>query len=491
MGFDRTYEGGRRWALPRGADRELLGLVRYRINLNVIELAGIAQTAFSQQVSAAERTTFSNSFDQLRKVPPGTLSRIVRHPSFSYWLSAIKHLVRVGAGLEPPSGGLVVDGANDALLAHHLRDLQRFAVAARIIALDSFHETLFHLNPGPLVFPTTGIAVDGVVSGEAVEVTVRSDTQNCRIAIQQGARGITFRTMQPWALRDKPQTVVESEHGLRLLPVYRVNGSLPGYEIDPWDPYYRLVWVKNEAFPDNSKAPMSAEESLPEWHSTLLIATDLMRRRHPDLAAEISAVISSLVPISSPDPGRSLSVTAPEFWGAIQCSLDPAPMMGEVLVHEYRHNLLHALNDMDPLFKDDSPPGEKFYSPWRDDARPLTGILHALFTFLGVVIYYAALLKGDDLTSQNRRAASRRLAAHTMRLRIAADEFGKARLTDFGRGLFDGIRSGIEQSASLAKDLDSSQVDDAVVAVLRHAEQRHAAPHFLTSEIRGTTKSRS
>lgn len=473
MGFDRTYENGRRWALPRGADRELMGLIRYRINRNIIELAAIAQTVGSQQ-STVEQIAFGRAYDRLREVPPGVLSRLARHPSFSYLLSTIRHLLRAKTGLEQSRGGLVIVGSSDALLTHHLRDLERFAIAARIVGLDSFRDTLFHLNPGPLVLPTTGIVIDGVTSGEAVEVAVTSDAQGCHIVFQQGERSIVLRTNQPWALREDPQVVAQSEHGFRLLPMYRVNGSLPGYEIDPWDPYYRLAWVKNEVFPDSSKAPMSAEESLLEWRSTLLVATDLMRRHHPDLAAEISAVVSSLVPISSPDPGKSLSVTAPEFWGAIQCTLDPAPMMGEVLVHEYRHNLLHILNDMDPLFEKGSPSGDKFYSPWRDDARPLTGILHALFTFLGVVLYYAALLKGDDLTSQNRRAASRRLAAHTVRLSIAADEFEQAHLTEFGRGLFDGIRSGIGQSAILLKDLDRSEIRDAIATVLRHAEQHSA-----------------
>lgn len=472
MAFDRTYEGGRSWGRPKGADRDLLRLVRYRINRNVVELAGLVQTLHATEASTAERTALAVAFATFRRVPPGVLSRIARHPSFSYWLSAVKHLMRVASGVEKLQDGLVVQGSTASILEHHLHDLQRFAGAARIVALESFGQTLNHVNPGPLVFPTTGIAIDGVNAGAAVDLLVECGIADCRITVRQAERSITLSTDQPWALRDVPRVTIESAQGMRLLTMYRVNGSLPGYEIDPWDPYCRLAWVRHEAFPDKVRAPMASEGDLVTWHSTLQTATNLLRRHHPDLAAEVSAVICSLIPISSPDSAKSLSVTAPEFWGAIQCSLDPAPMMCEVLVHEYRHNLLHVLNDLDPIFKDDSPSGDRFYSPWRDDARPLSGILHALFTFLGVVTFYTELLKGTDLTAQNRRAASRRTAAHAMRLRLGAREFEKARLTDFGRGLFDGIRDGIGQAADFASTLDRTQVGDAIEAVLHHAEQR-------------------
>jgi len=63
-------------------------------------------------------------------------------------------------------------------------------------------------------------------------------------------------------------------------------------------------------------------------------------------------------------------------------------MMGEVLVHDYRHSLLHALIEVAPVFQEASSREEVFYSPWRDDRRALAGILHAMFTFIGVATFF-------------------------------------------------------------------------------------------------------
>ena len=358
MSFDRSYEGGKGWAMPKGSGRGLSGLIRYRTNRNVVELAAVVQAVLSNAPTTAPDTDLESAFDSLRKVPPGVLSRVVRHPSFGYWLSALKHLLRVQVGLETPRRDIIVDGHDDHILNHYLLDLQRFAVTARLISLESFELTFTHANPGPLVFPTTGIAIEGISLGQPVHVRVESELSRCRVTLREGARTITIATDQPWSLRETPNVVTEAARGLRALPVYRINGSLPGYEIDPWDPYYRLVWVRNEAFPDNLRAPMATEDSLPSWQTTLCTATDLMNRHHPEIAAEVSEMIASLIPISaaSPDSAKSLSVTAPEFWGSHPVlTRSGAHDACEVLVHEYRHNLLHALNDLDPLFQPNSP----------------------------------------------------------------------------------------------------------------------------------------
>jgi hypothetical protein len=56
------------------------------------------------------------------------------------------------------------------------------------------------------------------------------------------------------------------------------------------------------------------------------------------------------------------------------------------LVHELFHSKLSALLDLVPLFTAQS--GELLYSPWREDPRPLVGILHGAHSFLAVADFW-------------------------------------------------------------------------------------------------------
>jgi hypothetical protein len=59
--------------------------------------------------------------------------------------------------------------------------------------------------------------------------------------------------------------------------------------------------------------------------------------------------------------------------------------MAETLVHEFQHIKLCGLVDMLPLVE---PGGERGYAPWRDDPRPIEGILQGVYAFTGIVCFW-------------------------------------------------------------------------------------------------------
>ena len=61
--------------------------------------------------------------------------------------------------------------------------------------------------------------------------------------------------------------------------------------------------------------------------------------------------------------------------------------MAETLVHEFQHIKLCGLMDMLPLIE---PSGERGYAPWREDPRPMGGILQGLYAFVGIVRFWDA-----------------------------------------------------------------------------------------------------
>ena len=70
--------------------------------------------------------------------------------------------------------------------------------------------------------------------------------------------------------------------------------------------------------------------------------------------------------------------------------------MAETLIHEFQHVKLGGLMDMVPLVK---PSGKRGYAPWREDSRPVGGLLQGVYAFSGVVRYWSVqrqLATGPD-----------------------------------------------------------------------------------------------
>ncbi len=123
------------------------------------------------------------------------------------------------------------------------------------------------------------------------------------------------------------------------------------------------------------------------WRRRLARAWRVLAEGHRAQAADMAAVVRTLVPLA-PVPGLNLvSVTSPAAFGAVAMSL-PADgvTLAETLVHEFQHVKLGALLDLLPLV--DADAGERYYAPWRDDPRPLPGLLQGAYAYLGVAGFW-------------------------------------------------------------------------------------------------------
>ena len=130
-----------------------------------------------------------------------------------------------------------------------------------------------------------------------------------------------------------------------------------------------------------------------------------------------------------------------ELPGAIICSYVEDPYVSAAgITHEIHHNRLFLLEDMAPLFAHtdgDAFTDARFYSPWREDLRPLQGILHAIYVYVPVLRYWRAVarhFKGDPLV---RDFMHDRLARTPVQLRLGVLQLQRhARFTRAGATLF-------------------------------------------------------
>lgn len=240
-----------------------------------------------------------------------------------------------------------------------------------------------------------------------------------------------------------------------LRPFHRHRSEARGLSldvtVDDVDPHRRFT---EPAAPD----PLDAAE-YGRWCGLLDEAWALLTEWNPDYAAELSAGLTSLVPL---DPGSGVvGASSATAFGAVALSTPgSAAEFAETLVHELQHSKLNAVLDLVRLHDEDD--AKRHYAPWRDDPRPLTGVLHGLYAFVSVVEFWHGQSPGAFAPALRAR-----------QLRLALDGVAGCRLTGEGDRFVAAVS---RRLAALEPDL----------AVSRHADvvDRITADHRATWLIR-------
>jgi HEXXH motif-containing protein len=208
-----------------------------------------------------------------------------------------------------------------------------------------------------------------------------------------------------------------------------------------------------------------SEAELDVWRRRLADGWQVLARGHPRVAAEAAAVVTTLAPLVAPAAGQT-SATSRHAFGCVALSLPPdGPTLALVLAHEVQHAKLAALMDMFPLIAGTS--GERFYAPWRDDPRPLRGLLHGAYAHIAVAGFWREqrLVAADPATA---------LEAHSefARWRDAAAQVTaflgtRPELTPHGRRFV----------AGMSRALRRWRLDQVPAAALTRAREASSAHH--------------
>ncbi|MFE4751013.1 HEXXH motif domain-containing protein [Streptomyces mirabilis] len=112
---------------------------------------------------------------------------------------------------------------------------------------------------------------------------------------------------------------------------------------------------------------------------------------HTDGARALAAGLRSVIPLPRGERLRARAASSSDAFGCLLLSEpdedeDVLPaQLGVAVLHEFRHTLLNGLIFLTPLFDECD---DLFYAPWRDDPRPLGGLVHGAYAFSGVAHYW-------------------------------------------------------------------------------------------------------
>jgi HEXXH motif-containing protein len=147
------------------------------------------------------------------------------------------------------------------------------------------------------------------------------------------------------------------------------------------------------------------------WQERLAQAWRLLVAHHGELATEVTALLTVLAPMR-PVAGGFVAATPSDAFGCVAMSRPrDATELALNLAHEIQHVKLTAITDLVTLGVDS---GQRFYAAWRDEPRPLFGMLHGVYAHLGVSAFWRRqrqLLTGPAARHANIQFARWRSAA--------------------------------------------------------------------------------
>ena len=205
-----------------------------------------------------------------------------------------------------------------------------------------------------------------------------------------GSARLRSRGGQPAIVETGTGTIPLAE-GAGWRPVRQLNAEARGLRL--------RVWLEDAGpfrGPEGVRlaAPLT-EAQAASWERVLGPAWELLARRHRQQAAGIAAGLRVLTPMAAQKAGASMSVTVADGFGALLLTPPADPRsLALTLLHEAQHSKLAALHHVLPLHTDDPRP--RWYAPWRDDPRPLNGLLHGSYAHLGVAAFWQGALRDGD-----------------------------------------------------------------------------------------------
>ncbi len=375
--------------------REVLSL---SIRALMVDLRGLLRAMPSAPDERAETERFVALLDGLFSSAPGAIASLLRRPTVSVLVRCLRNALR-------PNG--------DRSQALPLARSMRAHVAFELALLGALRE------------PLTVTRAPAVLSSLGARAALRIDPSHTRVTFTSHAvtvhreGGASRIDLGDPSVFERPYHPIEGELVLALTD----NNPLAMYE----------------AHPDKQGNAIDlGERSAETWCETLRESLALVATHLPTLRSEIDLVVQQFVPVGY-DEVRHLSASYQQSIGTIYLTLHPNLMtMTEAVIHEFSHNKINALFELDGLLENAFWP--LYTSPVRPDPRPLHGIVLAVHAFQPVARLYEAMIAAGHPWSSKPDFLRRFEQVKRVNREGAAVVLEHAKPTTIGAGLFEEMR---------------------------------------------------
>jgi len=428
---------------PTGASDPLVKVIYLaEYHRTLLRLSNLSQKLQSESPKLIDNyTNFSQSFELVKSFSKNAQRKILRYPSFSVWLDTAWQLVNRKAHILFP----------EMHIKFHLESFTKFLLAmAKYDKIENFECFLYTDHNGIIAIPGTGIYL-------------------------QHPQHIAFQILRFVTTTNASFNIyTDGNQNLEM-----IQNEIPhlnnGIELNAFDSDLRL----------GGRYDLNFEELTPtstiKWLSSLEEAWFWINSCSTLLASEILMGVQSLVPVHSHAIDVHRSQTFREIPGLLILSwMSDTSVIVEALVHEYHHHKLNALLNLDPIIVEGSPE-EIYYSPWRDDPRPLSGILQGIYVFQAVLEFWHKILTTDIPVLQEKRLQQRVYTAK-QQLQTALQVLKtNAEFSLVGQGLIEAIEENIDRVEPEVSQTEKQLID---VRLKEHQQKWEAAnPNLVGTKI--------
>ncbi len=210
-------------------------------------------------------------------------------------------------------------------------------------------------------------------------------------------------------------------------PIFETNKSfriaLPSISLSPF--YEKHGLVPEKLNPQNT-----------EVFEKIKSALNLMQNVKP-IHSFILQIVKSIQIIKAEHTETDISYSHPDIPFSIffsiceEVSTISDLRVAESILHESMHLLLTLIeNHIDLIFIDSKA---TFYSPWRNEQRPLRGVLHGMFVFKAVKDFFTLLLQYFPKSTEEESYIISRITEIQKELKLLVNFPHLNDLTDFGK----------------------------------------------------------
>lgn len=173
-------------------------------------------------------------------------------------------------------------------------------------------------------------------------------------------------------------------------------------------------------------------------------ALEMISEADADLGDQIKRLIRWYYPIVTKDPNTTHnSFTVKRMIGVMFLSgiYRFLPLL-EAIVHEFHHNELYMLMGSQDVLRENEK--RQYYSPWRDDARGISGLFHACHVFSQVEEFYSRAVQSPAFEDYTENIAGRRFQLG-QQLRLGLRQIRRDELPEIGREIYDFMVNQVER----------------------------------------------
>ena len=359
-------------------------IVQQSINHNLIKYSLFMKFISEYAPTEEDRILAKYSYQISKNIPSGALGAIFSDPSFCFWIylsGCIQQRIENNEIIPITDIPYLKNYAGDVenkIIEMHLLELNRFLLSAAMLSRTNINCELIVLNNGIFV-PHYAIFIN--ISGKKNRVHVEVDFLGKNSIQLMDEIEITnfdelLFTCEKGGISENSKSNIYIQN--------TILGTGGKIVVDSIDPYITSGWSSIYKNPDGSSYKLLTKYESRIAYDEILLGYNEVKSVWPEMEFTISTLIRTVHVINSPYPDRHMSCTSDQFFGSILLSRGNEFLIAEALVHEYSHNILNMIIKSGDIFDGSPPMDEIYYSPWREDARHISGVFHAVFVFTNV-----------------------------------------------------------------------------------------------------------